>query len=180
MPHPHPCHPRHGRGPDLFQPRAEPSRLRRRRRLCGIELRGRPRHTNLLNVFSLDQFKGIETIFVVASHARRPDIEQILTTITGRERNPAEKPQAVSEPAIIPNGYSGDVRARLPLHSKLPKISSRNYSQPPTSSKPPAKTSASPAGSDISNDVAVTHTVRDAISLFPTVYSFYARQLTPP
>ena len=59
------------------------------------------------NWFSLDQFKGIETIFFVASHARRPDIEQILTTITGRERHPAEKPLAVSEPAIIPNGYSG-------------------------------------------------------------------------
>jgi len=59
------------------------------------------------NWFSLDQFKGIETIFFVASHQRRPDIEQILTTITGRERHPAEKPMAVSEPAIIPNGYSG-------------------------------------------------------------------------
>ncbi|MCB9776665.1 MAG: DUF4384 domain-containing protein [Nitrospiraceae bacterium] len=59
------------------------------------------------NWFSLDQFKGIETIFVVASRAPRQDIEHILTTITGRERSPTEKPQAVSEPAIIPNGYSG-------------------------------------------------------------------------
>ena len=59
------------------------------------------------NWFSLDQFKGIETIFVVASRAPRQDIEKILTTITGRERSPLEKPQAVSEPAIIPNGYSG-------------------------------------------------------------------------
>lgn len=59
------------------------------------------------NWFSLDQFKGIETVFVVASRAQRQDIEQILTTITGRERNPAEKPQGVSEPAIIPNGYAG-------------------------------------------------------------------------
>jgi len=59
------------------------------------------------NWFSLDQFKGIETIFFVASHGRRQDIEKILTTITGRERSPLEKPQAVSEPAIIPNGYSG-------------------------------------------------------------------------
>jgi hypothetical protein len=59
------------------------------------------------NWFSLDQYQGIETVFVVASHERRQDIEQILTTITGRERNPAEKPQSVSEPAIIPNGYSG-------------------------------------------------------------------------
>jgi Domain of unknown function (DUF4384) len=59
------------------------------------------------NWFSLDQFKGIETIFVVASRGPRQDIEHILRTITGRERNPTEKPQAVSEPAIIPNGYSG-------------------------------------------------------------------------
>ena len=59
------------------------------------------------NWFSLDQFKGIETIFVVASHERRPDIEQILTTISGRERHPTETPLAVSQPAIIPNGFSG-------------------------------------------------------------------------
>jgi hypothetical protein len=59
------------------------------------------------NWFSLDQYKGIETLFFVASHARRPDIEEVLSTITGRERSPLEKPQAVSEPAIIPNGYSG-------------------------------------------------------------------------
>lgn len=67
------------------------------------------------NWFSLDQFKGIETIFFVASHARRPDIEQILTTITGRERHPTEKPLAVSEPAIIPNGYSGARAASSPF-----------------------------------------------------------------
>ena len=65
--------------------------------------------------FSLDQFKGIETIFVVASRAPRQDIEQILTTITGRERHPAEKPLAVSEPAIIPNGYSGARAASSPF-----------------------------------------------------------------
>jgi len=59
------------------------------------------------NWFSLDQFKGVETIFVVASHERRPDIENILTTIGGRERHPAEQPLAVSVPAIIPNGFSG-------------------------------------------------------------------------
>jgi hypothetical protein len=59
------------------------------------------------NWFSLDQFKGIETVFVVASRAQRKDIEHILATITGRERTPTEKPQAVSEPPIIPNGYAG-------------------------------------------------------------------------
>jgi hypothetical protein len=70
------------------------------------------------NWFSLDQFKGIETIFFVASHGRRPDIEQILTTITGRERHPAEKPLAVSEPAIIPNGFSGALPGSAPFAFK--------------------------------------------------------------
>jgi hypothetical protein len=59
------------------------------------------------NWFSLDQYQGIETIFFVASKGRRTDIEDILNVITGRERSPLEKPHAVSEPAIIPNGYSG-------------------------------------------------------------------------
>ena len=59
------------------------------------------------NWFSLDQFKEVETIFFVASHERRPDIENILATISGRERHPSEKPLAVSEPAIIPDGFSG-------------------------------------------------------------------------
>ena len=75
------------------------------------------------NWFSLDQFKGIETIFFVASHARRPDIEQILTTITGRERHPAEKPLAVSEPAIIPNGFSGTRPGSSPFAFKTSQSS---------------------------------------------------------
>ncbi len=58
------------------------------------------------NWFSLDQYKGIETLFFVASKERRLDLEQILKTITGRERSPLEKPVGVSEPAIIPNGFS--------------------------------------------------------------------------
>ena len=67
------------------------------------------------NWFSLDQFKGIETLFFVASKERRLDLEQILKTITGRERSPAEKPIGVSEPAIIPNGYSQARPSRLPV-----------------------------------------------------------------
>ncbi len=67
------------------------------------------------NWFSLDQFTGIETFFFVASHERRPDIEQILATISGRERNPAEKPLGVQEPAIIPNGFSGARPATAPF-----------------------------------------------------------------
>jgi hypothetical protein len=50
---------------------------------------------------------GIATISGQVMGERRQDIEQILTTITGREGNPADKPQGESELAIIPNGYSG-------------------------------------------------------------------------
>ena len=67
------------------------------------------------NWFSLDQYKGIETIFVVASLAPRKDIEKIMTTISGRERNPAEKPQSVSEPAIVPDGYAGTRQSSSPF-----------------------------------------------------------------
>ncbi len=67
------------------------------------------------NWFSLDQYKGIETIFFVASQERRPDLEQILTKITGRERHPGEKPASVTEPAIIPRGYSGAKASRSPF-----------------------------------------------------------------
>ncbi len=67
------------------------------------------------NWFSLDQYQGIETLFFVASKERRLDLEQILKTITGRERSPAEKPIGVSEPAIIPNGYSQARPSTSPL-----------------------------------------------------------------
>ena len=67
------------------------------------------------NWFSLDQYQGIETIFFVASQERRPDLEKILTKITGRERHPSEKPASVTEPAIIPLGYSGAKASRSPF-----------------------------------------------------------------
>ena len=67
------------------------------------------------NWFSLDQYQGIETIFFVASQERRPDLEKILTKISGRERHPSEKPAAVTEPAIIPRGFSGAKASRSPF-----------------------------------------------------------------
>jgi hypothetical protein len=56
---------------------------------------------------SLDQFRGIETIYVVASLRPRPDIEAILTQIAGRERHPSATPQQVEQPAVIPFGFGG-------------------------------------------------------------------------
>ena len=59
------------------------------------------------NLFSLDQFRGIETIFFVASPQRREDIEHIMTRIAGRERHPSETPVQVTEAPVVPHGYSG-------------------------------------------------------------------------
>lgn len=59
------------------------------------------------NWFSLDQFKGIETIFFVASKEKRADLEEILQSITGRERPATENPQQVTKVAMVPYGVGG-------------------------------------------------------------------------
>jgi hypothetical protein len=59
------------------------------------------------NWFSLDQYKGIETIFFVASQEKRQDIEEILQSITGRERPASENPQQVTKVAMVPYGVGG-------------------------------------------------------------------------
>ncbi|MDR4494786.1 MAG: DUF4384 domain-containing protein [Nitrospirales bacterium] len=59
------------------------------------------------NWFSLDQFKGIETIFFVMSNEQRQDIEEILQSITGRERPASESPQQVTKVAMVPYGVGG-------------------------------------------------------------------------
>ena len=59
------------------------------------------------NWFSLDQYKGIETIFFVASPEKRQDIEEILQSITGRERPASENPQQVTKVAMVPYGVGG-------------------------------------------------------------------------
>jgi len=59
------------------------------------------------NWFSLDQYKGIETIFFVASQEKRKDIEEILQSITGRERPATENPHQVTKVAMVPYGVGG-------------------------------------------------------------------------
>lgn len=67
------------------------------------------------NWFSLDQFKGIETVFFVASPDKRQDIEDILGSIGGRERHPATAPQQVIEAPIIPAGFFGRQQSTTPF-----------------------------------------------------------------
>jgi hypothetical protein len=59
------------------------------------------------NWFSLDQYQGVETIFFVTSQEKRQDIEEILQSITGRERPASESPQQVTKVAMVPYGVGG-------------------------------------------------------------------------
>ena len=70
------------------------------------------------NWFSLDQFRGVETIFFVASPQRREDIENIMTRIAGRERHPRETPLQVTQAPIVPHGYSGSHPSQMPFAVK--------------------------------------------------------------
>lgn len=67
------------------------------------------------NWLSLDQFKGIETIFFVASPDKRQDIEDILANIAGKERHPKATPQQVTEVPIIPAGFHRSQQSTAPF-----------------------------------------------------------------
>ena len=55
--------------------------------------------------FTLDQYRGIETIFFVASYSKRTDLEEVLASMTGKERPAIKPPAQVEVPPIIPNGF---------------------------------------------------------------------------
>jgi hypothetical protein len=59
------------------------------------------------NWFSVDQFRGIEDLFFVASPNQRQDIEEILQNITGRERSATTTPQQVTKVSRVPYGVGG-------------------------------------------------------------------------
>jgi hypothetical protein len=82
------------------------------------------------NWFSLDQFKGIETVFFVASPEKRQDIEDILASISGRERPSTVKPQQVTEAPIIPAGFHRSQQSRMPF--AIGQDSSSNQALMPT------------------------------------------------
>ena len=71
------------------------------------------------NWYSLDQFRGVETIFVVASHTPRRDIEDVLKGITGRERPATATPRQVTKAAIIPHGFGGARPSQTPFGLNL-------------------------------------------------------------
>ena len=71
------------------------------------------------NWFSLDQIRGVETIFVVASQTPRRDIEDVLKGITGRERPATATLQQVTKAAIIPHGFGGARPSQTPFGLNL-------------------------------------------------------------
>jgi len=61
--------------------------------------------------FSLDQVKGIETFFVVASANRRTDLEESMAKITAETRPVGTIVAKVEEPPVIPGGV-GSTKTR--------------------------------------------------------------------
>ena len=55
--------------------------------------------------FTPDQVKGVETLFIVASPARRTDLEESLAQFAEQQRPKAQTVAQVEEPAVIPNGF---------------------------------------------------------------------------
>ncbi len=55
--------------------------------------------------FTPDQVKGVETLFIVASPARRTDLEESLAQLAEQQRPAAQAVAQVEEPAVIPNGF---------------------------------------------------------------------------
>ena len=56
--------------------------------------------------FSLDQVKGVETFYVVASANRRPDLEESMAQFAGKERPTGTIVAKVEEPPVIPRGFA--------------------------------------------------------------------------
>jgi hypothetical protein len=55
--------------------------------------------------FTLDQVKGVETFFLVASPARRADLEESLAQLAAQQKPSTQAVAQVEEPAVIPNGF---------------------------------------------------------------------------
>ncbi|SLM49180.1 protein of unknown function [Nitrospira japonica] len=65
--------------------------------------------------FTLDQYKGVETFFLVASPARRTDIEESLAHLAGQQRPTGQAAAKVEEPAVIPNGFGKTEAAKATM-----------------------------------------------------------------
>lgn len=58
------------------------------------------------NWYGLDQIRGVENFYVVASPVQRLDLEEIIAQVAGKERPVAQITARVEEAAIIPHGFA--------------------------------------------------------------------------
>ncbi|MFT6791969.1 MAG: hypothetical protein ACJA04_001184 [Cellvibrionaceae bacterium] len=54
--------------------------------------------------YALDQYRGVETFYFMASRVRRPDIEKLLAEFSAKVRPPMEQYQPVENPTIASRG----------------------------------------------------------------------------
>ncbi len=55
----------------------------------------------------LDEFRGAEMIYFLASHERRTDLEEVLGKLAGLTRPPLIDPTPVEQPATVSRGFAG-------------------------------------------------------------------------
>lgn len=84
------------------------------------------------NWYSLDQYRGIQHLYFVASHQRRPDIEEILNKIKKLERDPGDVPKTVQKEVVLPNGYGHTRSGQEPFQvilsrGKTEQVSFKTY-----------------------------------------------------
>ncbi|MCA8956481.1 MAG: DUF4384 domain-containing protein [Planctomycetes bacterium] len=60
--------------------------------------------------FALDSYKGVETLYFVASDTRRPDLETMLQSFAARTRTPPATAKPVAEPAVVEQGIARTTR----------------------------------------------------------------------
>ncbi len=55
----------------------------------------------------LDEYRGVETLYFLASRERRTDLEETLTELAALTRPPLSNPTPVEQPATLARGFSG-------------------------------------------------------------------------
>ena len=65
--------------------------------------------------WGLDEFRGVETVYFIASHTRRTDIEEIISSLASTKRRLPEDYKTVQVAAVIP-----DTRGLVKVQSAAP------------------------------------------------------------
>lgn len=72
--------------------------------------------------WGLDEYRGIEQVYFIASRERRPDIERLVAELAGQRPNLAASYRPVRQPAIVPVG-----RGLVQVQSTAPTVVPTEY-----------------------------------------------------